>query len=54
MRTKLPSDFLPTMSELHDMHELHTTQETKRFPTHLLPRVLGDLVKEVARVTQTP
>ena len=54
MSTQLPSDFLPQSTELHDMHELHTTQETKPFPTHLLPRVLGDLVKEVARVTQTP
>ncbi len=54
MNAKLPSDFLPQSTELHDMHELHTTQETKPFPTHLLPKVLGDLVKEVARVTQTP
>ena len=54
MSAQLPSDFLPESSELHDMHELHTTQDTKPFPTHLLPRVLGDLVKEVARVTQTP
>ncbi|MDP6676650.1 MAG: DUF3987 domain-containing protein, partial [Pirellulales bacterium] len=54
MNAKLPSDFLPESTELHDMHELHTTQDTKPFPTHLLPRVLGDLVKEVARVTQTP
>ena len=51
MNAKLPSDFLPQSTELH---ELHTTQETKPFPTHLLPKVLGDLVKEVARVTQTP
>ena len=51
MSAKSPSDCLPQSTRLH---ELHTTQETKPFPTHLLPKVLGDLVKEVARVTQTP
>ena len=52
MNAKLPSDFLPQSTELHDMHELHTTQETKPFPTHLLPKVLGGIVEEVARVTK--
>jgi len=54
MNAKLPSDFLPESTELHDLHELHTAQDAEPFPTDLLPSVLRDIVKEVARVTQTP
>ena len=54
MSEKLPSDFLPANIELHELHELHSAQDAEPFPTHLLPPVLGDIVKEVARVTQTP
>jgi hypothetical protein len=44
------------MSELHKMHELHSTQEfqIRDFPTAVLPPILGNMVKEVARITQTP
>ena len=51
MSEKLPSDFLPANIELHDMH---SAQDAEPFSTHLLPPVLGDIVKEVARVTKTP
>ena len=56
MSTQLPSNFLPTMSELHKMHELHSTQEfqIRDFPTAVLPPILGNMVREVARITQTP
>ena len=56
MSTKLPSDFLYTMSELHELRELHTTQELeiRDFPTAVLPPILGNMVREVARITQTP
>ena len=56
MRAKLPSDFLPTMSKMHELRELHSTHESEiqDFPTAVLPPVLADMVKEVARITQTP
>ena len=54
MSEKLPSDFLPANIELHELHDMHSAQDAEQFPTHLLPPVLGDIVKEVARVTKTP
>ena len=54
MSEKLPSDFLPPNIELHELHDMHSAQDAEPFPTHLLPPVLGDIVKESARVTQTP
>jgi hypothetical protein len=56
MSTKLPSDFFPTMSKMHELRELHSTQgsEIQDFPTAVLPPILADMVKEVARITQTP
>ena len=56
MSAKLPSDFLPTMSKMHELRELHSTHESEiqDFPTAVLPPVLADMVKEVARITQTP
>jgi hypothetical protein len=56
MSTKLPSDFFPTMSKMHELRELHTTQELeiRDFPTAVLPPILGNMVREVARITQTP
>ena len=54
MSENLPSDFLPANIELHELHDMHSAQDAEPFPTHLLPPVLGDIVKEVARVTQTP
>ena len=55
MSTKLPSDFFPTMSKMHELRELHSTQgsEIQDFPTAVLPPILADMVKEVARITQT-
>ena len=56
MSTQLPSHFLPTMSKMHELHELHSAQgfEIRDFPTAVLPPILGNMVKEVARITQTP
>ena len=56
MHAKLPSDFLPESTELHELHELHSTQELeiRDFPTAVLPPILENMVKEVAKVTQTP
>ena len=56
MSIQLPSHYLPTMSKMHELHELHSTQgfEIQDFPTAVLPPILGKMVKEVARITQTP
>jgi len=56
MSTQLPSHFLPTMSKMPKRHELHSRQELeiRDFPTAVLPPILENMVKEVAKVTQTP
>ena len=56
MNTQLPSHFLSTMSKMPKIRELHSTQEfeIRDFPTAVLPPILADMVKEVARITQTP
>jgi hypothetical protein len=56
MNTQLPSHFLSAMSKMPKRHELHSTQEfeIRDFPTAVLPPILENMVKEVARITQTP